>query len=374
MKKKLLPVILAVACTATCALAFTACDSEDPKVHTATQWEQAFESALSNKDYEWREKYCIKGDVDEFGYDKYDYPVSYIVCDTPNNYFTSSYYYSERTDMTTIFKKGNRYYKGNDVYNLERLSAEDFETEKNNIISGTDKVATLLLNLYKSRYADFKSFGSGSGGSDGISYHNYLLRDSTFKMETATQSGTKEVEYNVEKVEVSLIDNSSEIHQIYFTGITPKEDVGDLENEKLQFIYERGLSKSYLENFDNVYEIDGKTFELHHVEVNAPDSIPEAEYLAYYDWSLKTVQDNQGKTVTHNLNGTLSGDIVINDELISTYTLTDDLGVITVTNGTTTLTGECSNYVLTLTLTQKAMDGITDIKFIFTFYDLNWPY
>lgn len=341
MKKKITVTLLALVCAFGCAFGLTACgDDDEKKPHTAEQWDKAFQVVQSQtQDYFWRESYGegknykeltrieVHRDAENLSY--------FLTEGYPNN---GEWSYKD----SYLVKKGDKYYESENGEHAIQLRPEEFAQSEEKYLSYTNSIP-LLFQEFQSRYEEFKKTGSGSGSSgDGETVVNfqswvtYTLNDVTFTMQAQTQDGLKDVEYTAEEVTVEISDQTGEVCDLTVRHLsTAGEYAGQITDVDLK--YQQYRDNNTLSGY-LLPEVAGKTFCLMNVKVSNN---------AYYEMLVgNTIEVNNGKTVTCNADGTLTGNIEINGVSLSTYTYTDDYGKITVSNEKNTQVPEQSRNTL----------------------------
>lgn len=383
MKKKILPLIAVSACAIACASALVACggDDEPTKSHTEAQWKAAFNAELDTPYYRWEERYYI---TDEHGGGYV--PLSEFQCDAVNR----MYFYATSAPNVTgnyLFKQNSKYYGSVSAsegayYNLEKLSLEEFTEKENGDVGQYKKLVEDLLKKYRDDYGSFDCRSGGEVSQEGVliaKYSTYELENSSFTVRGILENKEEgDIVYNVEKVEVSITDDGK-FYSFTLSGIT-----GGGINGKMQFYYS---PFTYVNGIDLHKDIDalvlpeivGNTFKLDNIYIDA--DVPTEELRGYQQWASDVLLENYNKHIECDENGTITGDIVLGDIALSTFTLTerdDSDENVSVSNGTYTLNGHfgidnnSNTLALTLNHTMKAQDGTTDVVFTYIFHiDIN---
>ncbi len=309
MKKKLIPLSLALVCALSCAAPLAAC-GEDEKFHSAEQWSAAFADQSTRECFSFSENPA-----------SYNYTVNVLEYDKNIGYYSYRYFTPKITDTDvsfdtkgkTIFKKGNYYYvdPAEDTSNRAyELSSDDAAAEING--NSSISLAGKILDLCKDKYDDYEPYGSGS--SNAMNYHTYRTTNVSFRIDE---------NHNIllEEVKVSLDDKNASLYEIIATF--EKEDIAKKDHSKAKYEYtyrnvdSYAISAGYCEAPDR---LEGKTFKL--VDMWVED--PEHETSYYDDYKNGILAQTKDKTITAKADGTLEGDIVIGEIAVNTMKYTED--------------------------------------------------
>ncbi|MCH5164925.1 MAG: hypothetical protein J1G01_00800 [Clostridiales bacterium] len=375
MKKKIISLVAAATCAATCAFGVVACgdggDTAPQKAHSETQWKSAFNAAINVRDYRLVQQYFDE-EIDSYRQSEE------LLYDANNRAYVYTNHVYGSTDV--LFKKDSRYYKG-DYVSVELVTEEYFERRVAYYNEYYDALVERLLKLYRDNYAKFDTPG-GYGTEDQddviVKFYDYYWKNSSLTIQGMVPSEENkdeyvpgDIEYSIESVKVSITEGGY-LREIEIDGITNEYD--DVEM-KFNYYGSSGAQK-YIETANPIIpEVFGNTFRLNSIDVEANVSADELEN--YKNWAGQVCENNIGKYVLCKADGTLEGDITLDGKQIGDYTLTENYGQITVTDGDVTLTGVCvadkSFGAVTIILKQtiKAMDGTTDVEFTYTFIQVD---
>lgn len=384
MKKKIISLIAVSACAIGCAAALVACgggddkgDGAPKKPHTEAQWTAAFNAEIQSPYYKWQElayapsaegggSYSI---MSEWQCDGVNRAYSY---ETTLPYQSKDYY----------FKKGSRYYTSKDTtqyfYAFDRITPEAFAEKEENFAAPQKKLIEDVLKQFRDDYDNFVAAGTGTVFLDEdnkFNYASYEKTDTTFTVQgKLANNEVGDITYNAEKVQVSITEENK-IYGITVTGVTG----GGIDSGKLEFLYQPytyysgdGL-RVYLDSAI-LPELAGNKFSLFSIDVKG-EGVPEDELRGYKTWADDVWTANVGKRITCVADGTITGDIVLDDIDLSTFTWAEDdekYGDLTVTNGTYTLSGKYGMFEgnmleIDITDTIKSEDG-KDVVFTYQFY------
>ena len=361
MKKKLLAFLTALVCALTCASVLVGCSNEEKKAHNETQWKAAFNSALSARTYEIKQKPLMRYEDEETGQTHEFYStVSITKLDIANRlYYAYNAWSPEFTNTEYLMKKGDRYYLAFSQagFAARRLTEAEFgEREQEDFVGEYGTIIETLLKKYRDSYGSFKAAGSGSNSwsrsddegnvieSHEVSYTNYAWQNTSVTL----GEGEDAMTYSVESVKVS-IDTEGALYGVTLTGILPPADAteGDDETEeeptKMEFeiTFDPDVQRAINDGHILYPEALGHSFE--YTDVLGPEG-PTLSSL---------VEACRYKKITVAANGAISGDVQLGGADISTFTLTETDETITVSNGTITLTGtleiKSGRIVITLT-------------------------
>lgn len=340
MKKKIIPIVTALACAFTTATALIACgDDEDQKFHSEAQWTAAFDAVLATKDYkiqqgEWKEFEADDGSV-YAGYNTFNQ----VYYDAVDNIYREEFIMPDDIIARTVAKHGSRYY--NIVGNFgEPISQSDFNQAKGYFDEFYDDLIQRLFTDYRNEYNKFSIGGSGYWGinDDYTYYHNYILKNESFTIRRDDNGTTVETVYSIETVDVTILDEGG-LHEVKLTGITSNSPDDD---SNMEFIYMPGSGlKEYWEMQNIQYpEVLGMTYVFDNVDFVG--TVPESVRETAYQMQAAIHSANQDKRITCNADGSLTTDIVFDDVKLSDFTLTEgDNGALTITYGDISFDGEC---------------------------------
>lgn len=343
--KKIIATLSALACAATCAFGLAACTDDNAKTHTEEQWKAALTAEITES-----KSFSLSQSFDKIESDGKVKTVGsqnlWVYTDSVNTYYyTESENENNNTYKSYLLKKGDRYYQSTSNGKFaEEISAEDFATTVGSYKNYIDDFK-LYFGMIEARYDEFAASGSGNGtytvdGVDkGIDFSSYSAENMelTFTHDNKTQKLTAErVDVNIE-IETGVLDS------VYFRQLA-QVDADSNDNELMSFSYSNDYGSLNISELPKLPEFVGKTFQLVDAEVDNDDYADNILGVG----SNHIVAVNNGKTVTVNADGTLSGDITFQNVSITTYTWTDEIGELTISNvnnasvpasGKTTLTG-----------------------------------
>ena len=365
MKKKILARVTAAAVAATCAVAFVACDGNgDEKAHTEAQWKAAFNSAMSDGAYDFKQSVLLPSEDDNGS--PYYHLYSETKLDTTNRVYVEQTYMPGVIDTDFLLKRGDRYYMSSSpywdpmssYYVGGQLTAEQFaEYEQRDYIGEYGGVIEYLLTTYRDNYSKFSAAGAGSESTtvadiDGntlsevkVDYTIYSWKNVPFNYEYSDERNYSLI---VDDVKVK-IDSHGALYEVVLDGMSPTgDDVSDEDKEsKAQFELRFTVDiNKMVSDFGIIFpDVYGNTFVFTDVR-GVPDEVKEA----YLDKQIVCAAD-----------GSLSGDVTIDDMSISDFKLTDSCGKITIAGGDYTLTGTVSASAydgkVTMTLTLDIGEG-----------------
>lgn len=357
MKKKILAIMTALACTATCATALVACgDDEIQKHHSEAQWKAAFNAALDTPNFKLQQNYLVDSGYAGM-FDLYYDSVKQI-------YIMNDYFDGTAESTTFLFKKGAKCFMGDTSALAEEITAEDFAGRVSYLDEYYASMADMLLEKYRDSYGKFVTYG-GNGETNGVKYYNYVLKNSKFTIEGSIPDATApdgykkgDIEYSVESIQVD-ITTSGELYKITMDGITNEYDENTLE-----FVFNQGSgAQEMLDQYSmRLPEVFGTTYEFVDVTVN-----PNIESLLQQAGAMRQLY--QGKRISCAADGSLSGDVEVDGTSITEFKLTESNGQITVTGGGYTLHGECkadkNMGEILLKLNNTIQSGNDEIVFTF---------
>lgn len=392
--KKIISLIAVSACALCCASALVACGGDDDKgggapkkPHTEAQWTAAFDTEIQTQYYHWQES-AYTPDADGGG--NYNL-LSEWKCDAANHaYCLETVLDSESTATDYYFQNGTRYYTSRDPlqgsYIIDRMTPEDFATKEQIFANPQKKVVEDVLKQFRDDYGSFGYTGTGTvtvdaaGGGDTYSFHysNYEKNNTTVTVQGTLANGqTGNITYNVEQVRACITEDNK-LYWLTLSGVT-----GDgIDSGKLEFQYQPYLFYPIGDLREQISylilpELAGNKFSLFSIDVKG-EGVPEDELRGYKTWADNVWTANVGKRITCVADGTITGDIVLDDIDLSTFTWVEDdekYGDLTVTNGTYTLTGkygmfEGNTLEIDITDTIKSDDG-KDVVFTYQFYRMD---
>lgn len=335
MKKRLLTTVVALACTAACAITLAACDNggddTNPNRLTEAQWKEQFNALIDSPDYSFNQLH-YDGDMSVVD-------TSLYVNKAVRGY-SYSYYENDSSSSSYLFKKDGIYYEAYQnsgaTYSFgtrTHTAAEFAKIEEEDYLSGWNAIVEQALILCRDKFSDFTTDAG-------------TMYDAQNASATISNPFT-ERDMSVTVGRITVIFQDKKLVNIGFYDIE-----GDELEDKVEWSYSVGATMQAV--IDSVFlpQIKGKSYELTAVNGNSSHS---------------DVTANEGKYIEWKEDGTLEGDISISGLRIADGTMTCGDNGIVVTVGEYTLTGYCMREDITTTmmLTLSIGEG-NEITYTFT--------
>ena len=334
MKKRILPIVAALACTTACVLTLVACggggDNTNPNLLTEAEWKEQFNAAINTPDYSFQQSH---GDTSVHDTDLY--------VDKAVRGYSYSYYENGSSSSSYLFKKDGIYYESYNYSDDEHYSfgtrthtaAEFAEIEDEEFLSGWNTIIEQTLILCRDKFSAFTTIGGTFYDAENVAA-------------TINNPFTKK-DMDVTVGRITIIFQDKKLANIGFYDIE-----GDELEDKVEWTYSVGATMQTIINSVTLPQIQGASYEL--TAVNGSSSAPD-------------VTANEGKYIKWKDDGTLEGDISISGLNVADGTMTCGDNGIVITIGDYTLTGYCMRQDITTTmvLTLHIAEG-NEITYTFT--------
>ena len=340
MKKKILTMVVALACTTACAVTFAACggggdgDDNDSGLLTEAQWKEQFNAEINSPDYSFK----------QYHYDEtqsqYVHDADLYVNKSVRGY-SQSYYENDACGTSSLFINDGIYYESYDYHDSNiatfgtrtHTAAEFARTENEEFLSGYNTIIEQVLTLCRDKFSDFTSDAGTTYEAKNVS--------------VTINNPFTEADMDVTVGRLTMIFQDKKLANIGLYDIE-----GDDLETKMQWEYYVGANIQNIIDGVTLPQIKGAKYEL--------TAVSDSDFDSY-------VTENAGKYVELKNDGTLGGDISIDGLSVAGGTVTCGDDGIVVTVGEYTLTGYCKREDTTTTIVLTlSIDEDYEIAYTFT--------